>query len=99
MDRRATSLEKDAGEHKITVSLIERINRAQMRPARNYELTLTVGVPIPPVPLPALKAVPDGDKLPKMEIKEFMPDGIVRITISKPLDFPSDLIQRYNQIR
>lgn len=99
MDKRATALEEDAGDYRITVSLIERHNRAQMHPARTYELILTVGEVIPPEPLPVLKAAPDGVKLPKMEIKEFMPDGVMRITVSKPLEFPSDLMQRYNDIR
>ena len=97
--KRSTTLEDDAGDYRVTVSLIERINRAQMHPARKYELILTVGEVIPPEPLPVLKAAPDGVKLPKMEIKEFMPDGVMKITVSKPLDFPSDLMQRYNDIR
>ena len=70
-----------------------------MHPAHTYELVLTVGEVIPPVPLPALKAAPEGVKLPKMEIKEFMADGMMKITISRPLDFPEDLMQRYNDIR
>ena len=88
MDKRATNLEEDAGEYPITISLIERINRAQMRPARKYELVLKVGEVIPEEPLPALKAAPDGIKLPKMEVNQFTPLGLLKITISKPLEFP-----------
>lgn len=68
-------------------------------PARTYELKLTVGPVIIPAPLPSLKSSPEGVKLPKMEIKEFMPYGTMKITVSKPLDFPSDLMQRNNDIR
>ena len=64
--------------------------------ARKYELILTVGEVIPPEPLPPLKKAPDGTKLPKMEVKEFTPTGLMIIQISKPLDFPTDLMQRYN---
>ena len=68
-------------------------------PARTYELKLTIGPVIPLPPLPKLKAVPEGAKLPKMEIKEFMPYGTMKIVVSKPLTYPSDLMQRYNDIR
>ena len=68
-------------------------------PARTYELKLTIGVVIPPEPLPELKVAPIGIKPPKMQIKEFMPYGMMKITVSKPLKFPADLMERNNDIR
>jgi len=34
-----------------------------------------------------------------MQIKEFLSNGVMKITVSKPLEFPSDLMQRNNDIR
>ena len=59
IDRRATNLEDDAGKYPITVELITIIRGAHM-PARTYELMLTIGPVLPPVPLPPLKVPEDG---------------------------------------
>ena len=59
IDKRATKLEVDAGKYPITVELITIIKGAQM-PPRKYELMLTIGQILPPVPVPPLKAPADG---------------------------------------
>ena len=52
-------MKEDAGKYPITVELITIIRGAQM-PPRKYELMLTIGPILPPVPLPPLKAPADG---------------------------------------
>ena len=44
-----------------------------------YNLNLTVGEPIPPVPIPVLKVAPPGIPYPEARIDDFSSKGVMKI--------------------
>ena len=66
---------------------------------RRYEINLTVGDPIPEQLPPPLKVPPPGVSPPEASIKEFLMNGMMKIVISKPLQFPDGLLDKYNAIK
>lgn len=64
-----------------------------------YNLNLTVGEPIPPVPIPVLKVAPSGIPYPEARIDDFSSKGVMKIQFSKALNFPEDIFYDFNEIR
>ena len=104
IEKRTTTFDAHGGVYPITVELTEYIDGVYM-PPRRYDFNLTIGKKLTPEEyLPKQLKIDDqtdsssATQTPQASISEFFMNGNMRITFSKPIAFPDDLKEKFNQI-